>query len=110
MKFCFKYKRKRICLDVDKCQGLNQGIGLMFKRREKARALLFDFKRPTRQPIHSFFMSFPFIALWLNDEDNVVEIKIFKTFRVYMPKKRFVRMLEIPLNSKYQREVKLLCS
>lgn len=108
MKFCFKYKRKRICLDIDKCEGLNQGLGLMFKRRQRARALLFNFKRLTRQPIHSFFMSFPFIAIWLDEKNKVVETKIFRPFSLYQPKTKFRKMIEIPINSKYQKQVGLL--
>jgi uncharacterized membrane protein (UPF0127 family) len=107
MKFCFKYKKKKVCLDVERCEGLNRGIGLMFKKREKATTLLFDFKRRTRQPIHSFFMSFPFVAVWLDEENKVLEIKVFKPFTVYMPKKKFVKMLEIPINSRYKEQLRL---
>ena len=77
--------------------------GLMFRRREKALALLFEFRKPVQMAIHSFFVFFPFWAVWLDDKNKIVEEKIVKSwiFRI-APKRKFSKLIEIPLNKKYK--------
>lgn len=93
------------------CNGFERFLGLMFTRRKKAKALLFDFKKPTKITIHSCFVFFPFIALWLDDKDKVIDLRIVKPFNLYVsPKKSFHKLIEIPINKEYSRIIKLLCS
>jgi uncharacterized membrane protein (UPF0127 family) len=108
MKVNFKGKEVEIP-DVRECKGLAMGIGLMFSRREKAKALVFEFDKPTRMAIHSFFVFFPFLAVWLDEENNVLEIKRVKSFipRIY-PRKSYSKLVEIPLNECYDDKVKIL--
>jgi len=74
--------------------------GLMFSRREKSRALLFEFKKPAS--IHSFFVFFDFLILWMDNKNNVVEWKIVKPFSWYEKSSRkFTKIIEIPVNQKY---------
>lgn len=109
MKAKLKFKGKEIeILDIKKCNLFWTVRGLMFTKREKARALLlFNFKKPRRMKIHSFFVFFPFITIWLDDKNRVIEFKVIKPWNpLVLPKKEFSRLLEIPLNNRYSPVVK----
>ena len=108
-KVSFNYKREKIEFDAINCISLQRFSGLMFKSKEKAEVLLFDFKKPTRQGIHSFFVFFPFIAVWLDEKNKIIEMKKIKPFLFFIrPKKHFSKLLEIPINKKYKGKLKLL--
>jgi uncharacterized membrane protein (UPF0127 family) len=81
----------------------------MFSRREKANALVFEFNKSSKMAIHSFFVFFPFLAVWLDEGNNVIEMKKIKSFvpRV-SPVKSYSKLLEIPLNKCYDDKVKIL--
>ncbi len=107
-KISFNYKGKRIEIDTMPCNYFEMGRGLMFRRKKNARALFFDFGKPSREVLHSFFVFFPFIAIWL-DQNKVVDLKIIKPFRhFFRPNKPFTKIVEIPLNDKYKKQIKLL--
>ncbi len=109
MQIGLRYKNKRFKIDVEKLDFLRRGIGLMFKKRSKASALLFDFGKLVREPIHSFFVFFPFYALWLDDKNKIIEIKRVERFKsLIRPKQRFVKLVEIPINGKYRKVIELL--
>lgn len=97
-----RYKDEKILLDLKVCNFFCRGIGLMFTRREKAKALLFDFKNPVLQAIHSLFVFFDFIAIWIDEEGKIVEVKMVTpwTFSI-LPSRKFKRLVEIPINEKY---------
>ncbi len=104
------YKGKKINIKVKDCNTFEKAKGLMFTRRKMAEALLFDFKNLTREPIHSFFVFFPFIAVWL-DGEKIVDLRIIKSFiPIIKPKKPFTSLVEIPINDKYKGPIKFLCS
>jgi uncharacterized membrane protein (UPF0127 family) len=106
-KISFNYKNKKINLEVSKCNLFGKGIGLMFSCREKSRALLFQFEKPTRMPIHSFFVFYPFLAIWLDSDGKVVEKKLVRSWRVSVrPKEKFSFLIEIPLNQCYSNFIK----
>ncbi len=101
------YKSKKISLNVKFCK--LKFLGLMFTRREKAKALLFDFKRLRRISIHSWFVFFDFVAVWLDDKSRIIEVRVVKPFSFSIcPKKSFSKLIEIPVNKRYRRQVKLL--
>ena len=105
----FKHKGKKINLDVEVCGFFGKIFGLMFMPRENANALLFDFKKPTRVRIHSFFVFFPFVAVWLDDKNKIVQIKKVMPFISSIRcKKNFYKLIEIPFNTKYDGKIKLL--
>ena len=90
-------------LDAKICNELGKAKGLMFRRREKASALIFDFSPKTRLAIHSLFVFFPFLAIWLDDRNRVIEIKRVEPFVFSVsPEKVFSRLIEIPENEKYK--------
>ena len=104
MEIGLKHKNKKINLEVEKCNLFGMFRGLMFTRRENAQALLlFDFKKPLRMKIHSLFVFFPFVAVWLDDKNKVIELKAIKPWRFFvLPKKSFCKLVEIPVNEKYK--------
>ena len=105
----FNHKGKKIYLNLKICRGLWEGIGLMVSRREKGEALLFEFKKPVKMAIHSWFVFFPFVAIWFDENNKIIEIKLVKPFENYiLPKKSFTKLIEIPINKKYQEVISLL--
>ena len=97
-------KSKKVSLEVKDCRGLMQGIGLMFSRREKAKNLLFKFNKPVKLAIHSFFVFYDFLAVWIGENGQVMEIKRVKPFLFYIqPRNKFKALVEIPINSKNKK-------
>jgi uncharacterized membrane protein (UPF0127 family) len=98
------YRGKKIILDLKLCKFFNRAIGLTFTRKEKARALLFDFKKSGNRAIHSLFVFFDFIGIWIDEEGKIVEVKIIKpwTFSV-SPSRNYKRLIEIPISKKYSK-------
>jgi len=96
------YKNKAIDIDVKECSALGRVRGLMFRKVKKAEnLLLFNFKKPVKWKIHSYFVFFDFLAVWLDEDNYVLEIKRVKPFRLSVgAKKSFYKMIEIPLNKK----------
>jgi len=110
-KVSFKFKGKRTSINAKKCTGLRRFLGLMFKKREEADVLLFEFEKPVNLGIHSIFVFFPFIAVWLDEKNTVIETKIVKPFTIPVKNKgKYKRLLEIPLNSRYGKNASLLSS
>jgi len=102
-------KIKNINIDAKECSGWKRAIGLMFKRREKANALIFEFDKPTKMSICSLFVFFPFIAIWLDKKNEVIGSEVVKPFTISVsPKKPFSKLIEIPLNKKYNQLNKIL--
>ncbi len=96
MKFKFTFKKEKLDIDVKVCYSIfSRASGLMF--RKKSKPLLFVFRRKNRQAIHSFFCV-PFYAIWF-DEDKIVYFKLVKPWGFcILPKKKFDKLLEIPIN------------
>ncbi len=85
---------------IRRVSGFGRISGLMFKTKETDN-LLFGFHRNTRLAIHSIFVFFPFLAIWLDENNKVLNYKIVKPFSLHIaPQKSFRKLLEIPLNEK----------
>lgn len=103
------YKGKKLNLELREIRGFRKAVGLMFYRREKAEALLFSFKKPIRFSIHSFFVFFDFIVIWLDKKGKIIEIKKIRPWKLDIKiGKKFTKLIEIPINNKYKNIVKLL--
>ena len=99
-----RYKGKKIFLNVRKCDYFGEAFGLMFQKKENASALLFDFSGRKRLALHSFFVFFPFLAIWLDDKNKILEIKTVRPFSLnILSEKTFSKVVEIPLNQKYKK-------
>jgi len=105
----FKYKNGKINLVVEDCNLFKKVTGLMFSRREKAQALLFNFSKPTKIKLHSLFVFFPFVVVWLDDKNKVIDLRIVKPFKSsIISNKTFSKIIEIPLNNKYKKIIDFL--
>ncbi|MGA2129996.1 MAG: DUF192 domain-containing protein [Candidatus Pacearchaeota archaeon] len=106
VKVGFQYKKKKFSFSARKCSELGKVIGLMFSRRENAKILLFEFSKPVRFSIHSLFVFFPFVAIWLDENGRVIQIKTIKPFTLSVrPRKSYKKLLEIPINKKEQQKL-----
>ncbi|MCK9595827.1 DUF192 domain-containing protein [Candidatus Pacearchaeota archaeon] len=95
---------KKIKLPVEECNLFEKFTGLMFSKKEKAKILLFSFKRKQKIRIHSFFVFYPFIAVWLGEKNRVIDIKLVRPFTPCVaPKKPAFILVEIPLNEKNRK-------
>lgn len=102
-----KLKNKKIELKVKKVSELGKFIGLMFKTRNTEN-LFFEFKRQNKPAIHSFFVFFTFLAIWLDERGNVAEFEIVKPFTFSLsPRCSARKLIEIPINEKNKEIVQL---
>ncbi len=106
-KIIIHYKKRKIKVTAKDCNLLNKFVGLMFSRREKINILLFEFKRRQKIKIHSFFVFYPFIAIWLDRANKVLDMKVVKPFVFCVsPRKKACKLIEIPIAKKNQKTVK----
>lgn len=104
-----KNKKRKIFLEARKCGYFGEAFGFMFRKKENADVLLFDFSGRKELALHSFFVFFPFLAIWLDDKNKIVEFKIVKPFSFnIISKKPFTKIVEIPINHKYRKIIKKL--
>ena len=81
--------------------------GLMFRSKEKAPILLFNISR--KEAIHSYFVFFKFLILWLDKDNNVVDWKVVKPFSLYEKSSHhFSKIIEIPISRRYFNIVKFI--
>lgn len=107
-KIGLNFKGKKLEIEAGVCEGLQMGIGLMFKSKN-TKPLIFDFKKKVKEPITALFVFFPFLAIFLDDKNKILETRIVKPFTfITKPKQKFSKLLEIPINDKYKRELKIL--
>ena len=107
----FFHRGKRFSINAKSCNLFEKGIGLMFSRREKAKILIFEFNKKRKIIIHSFFVFFSFVALWINEKNEVVDLKIVKPFTSCVsPSEKSLSLIEIPINKKNEKIVKNLFS
>jgi uncharacterized membrane protein (UPF0127 family) len=92
------HKGRRISVFVKRLSFFGKFMGLMFRTNE-TKNLLFEFPENTMTPIHSFFVFFPFLAVWLDSRNRIVEKRIVNPWILSVsPRKPFKRLIEIPLN------------
>jgi uncharacterized membrane protein (UPF0127 family) len=105
----FKIKNKKFDLKVYRCNFFERFTGLMFTRKEKAKALLFEFPKSVKMPIHSCFVFFPFIGIWLDEKNKIVKIEKVYPWRFHvLPKTKFKKLIEIPCSKEYNEILKSL--
>ena len=97
MKIKIGLSGKKIEINAEKVNPFSS-FGLMFKTKW-TNNLLFDFKKMGKWAISSFFVFFPFLAIWLDEKNNVIEWKIVKPFTFSItPRQKFAKLVEIPIN------------
>jgi uncharacterized membrane protein (UPF0127 family) len=109
MQVGLKFKGKKIVVEASRVGFFGRIRGLMFREGRGCPALLFEFNRNVNYAIHSCFVKFPFIAVWLDGDNKIVEIKEIYPWKFSIkPKKSFKKLLEVPINEKYHLIVKVL--
>jgi uncharacterized membrane protein (UPF0127 family) len=102
-----KYNRKEIDIPVEKVSRFGKISGLMLKNKETEN-LLFKFNTETRMRIHSFFVFFPFLAIWTDKKNKVLEFKVVTPFSPSVrPKNKFLNLIEMPVNEKNRKVIDL---
>ncbi len=95
-----KLNEKTINIEARKVSELGKYSGLMFKTRNTEN-LLFEFKNWKTASIHSFFVFFSFLAVWVGEKNKIVDFKIVRPFRVFTrSRKPSTKLIEIPINLK----------
>lgn len=108
MKIILIEKNKKIKINVKKVSFFGKFSGLMFKNKNTSN-LLFEFSKNVNISIHSLFVFFPFLAVWLDDKNKVVEKRIVKSFILSVkPIKKFRKLVEIPLNNENKKIIDFL--
>jgi len=104
-----KKGKQEIEIKVKKCGCFRKVFGLMFCRREKAKALLFEFSKPEKFHLTSLFVFFPFICVWLDERNNIIDIRKIKPFKFHVLSRRFYKkFIEIPISSHYKEIIQNL--
>lgn len=97
-RFLFSLGKRRFNTDVVKVGPLRSGVGLMFRSKE-TNNLLFSFRKPCKVAITSWFVFFPFVAVWLDSRRRVLESKLVLPFTFsVVPKRNSHYLIELPLN------------
>jgi len=92
------YGDRSININTRKLSFMGRFFGLMF-REKNTENFLFEFKKETKIIIHSYFVFFDFLAIWLDKGNRVVDWRIVKPFTaVVRPKAKSFKMIEVPLN------------
>lgn len=101
-----KCNNKHFTISCLKLSYLGKMLGLMFSKIEKSDILLFEFDSNVNKSIHSFYVFFDFLAVWLDQNNNIIETKIIKpwTVKVYC-KKEYRKLIEIPIKKENQELV-----
>jgi len=91
-----KFEKDIVIKDYEICSSFFSKVrGLMFRRKSKP--LLFIFDKPTRISIHSFFVRFPFIAVWFLNGKPVDKMLVMPWKFSVNSRKEFDMLLEIPV-------------
>lgn len=99
MKAKITYNKKVYEFPVEKCSSWKIYKGLMFSKNSKP--LLIEIKN---RAIHSIFVFFPFLAIWLNDKNKILDCKLIHPFTPYIiSKSNFSKIIEIPYKSEYKK-------
>ncbi|MDP3986647.1 MAG: DUF192 domain-containing protein [Nanoarchaeota archaeon] len=97
-KISFSRRGKKFSLSCRECGFFS--FGLMFRTRE-TKPCVFKFGEPTKFKISSLFVFFPFLAVWLDGKNEVIEIRRINPFNLFVPFERsYATLVEIPLNKK----------
>lgn len=87
-------------IPVRKVGFLERGIGLMFSSKN-AGNLLFEFSKSSRPAITSIFVFYPFLAVWLDDYNRVVDYFVVRPFTLSVRSKtNCKKLIELPINTK----------
>jgi uncharacterized membrane protein (UPF0127 family) len=108
-KIYFNIAGKKHIINVKELSFFGKALGLMFSSKERAKPLLFNFYDLSKESIHSLFVFYSFLAVWLDNTDSVVDVRIVKPWKFSIkPKEKFVKLIEIPFNKKYSELIDVI--
>ena len=108
MKIVLIEGKRKLRVNVKKVSFFGRFSGLMFKNRNTSN-LLFEFSHDVNLAIHSVFVFFPFLAVWLDDKNRIIEKRIVNPFILSAkPIKNFRKLVEIPLCNENKKIVDFL--
>ncbi|MEK6894139.1 MAG: hypothetical protein AABX10_01620 [Nanoarchaeota archaeon] len=100
MLYSISFRGRKILVDLKKTGFFRKGLGLTFRTRNTDN-LLFEFNKEVswQGTLTSIFVFFPFLTLWLDNKNKVIDYKVVRPFVFSISqKKRFYRIVEIPIN------------
>ena len=101
MKAKISFNSRIIEFPLKKCSSWEKFKGLMFSTTNSP--LLIEIKD---KPIHSMFVFYPFLAIWLNDENKIVDYKLVHPFTSsILPQSKFSKIIEIPYKDDFKNIV-----
>lgn len=101
-----KFRGQKFNLNVKELSYIGQFRGLMFRSKNSDNLL---FNRGGTWSIHSLYVFFPFLAVWLDENNNVLECRMIKPFILSAkPKTAFSKLIEIPMNDKNKEQINKL--
>tara|TARA_Y100000034_G_scaffold88208_1_gene105853 strand:+ start:5887 stop:6213 length:327 start_codon:yes stop_codon:yes gene_type:complete len=99
------FKSRKIDIPAKRLGFFGRFSGLMF-RSANTKNLLFEFcgKGPS---IHSYFVFFDFLAIWLDSDNKVIEVRKIRpwTFSA-KPDRNYKKLIEVPINRKNRKILK----
>ena len=102
-----KCKNEHITISCLKLSYFGKMLGLLFSKLENSDILLFEFKEDVHNSIHSFYVFFDFLAVWLDKDNNIIESKIIKPWKMKIyPEKEYRKLIEIPINKQNSKLIK----
>jgi len=98
-KIVVNFSGKKIKIDVKKINMFSMGLGLTF-RTKNTKNILFEFYKDVRISITSIFVFFPFLVIWLDANNKVIDYELVRPFvPAIKPRKKFRKFVELPANS-----------
>lgn len=97
------YRSKIISVKVKEARGLGRIFGLMF-RSSSTENLLFSFNRRVHLAVHSWFVPFSFLIIWMDEKNKVMEHRIVRPFSTAIwPSKPYAKFIEMPLQERNRK-------
>mgnify|MGYP001620069174 CR=1 FL=1 len=98
--------RRSVEIKVKKVSEIGKFIGLMFKSKN-TEILLFEFEG--KLSIHSFFVFFDFLAVWLDEKNRIIELNVVKPFTPSVKSPKLAKkLIEISFNDENKNLIKNL--
>lgn len=98
----------RLRVPVRKVGFFGKILGLMFRGRG-TKNLLFEFSEGSETKLHSFFVFFDFLVLWLDKNNNAVDFRVVTSWKPSISsKKTFSKIVELPLNPENRQVVRFI--
>ncbi len=99
MNFRFFKNQKIFNVNVVRMNFFTQFIGLMFTFKN-TKIRLFSYSKNSNARIHSWFVFYSFLIVWLDDKKRIIAWKkVFPFTSCVAPPKNFRHFIEIPFNS-----------